>query len=127
MAAFQVGRVAFSSPTSSSTVIGGRVATSSGGVLWPYELPSASEAGLNALVSKLRKALGAGVLDGRSTLWLRLPDDVQVDVEAAVAAAVEAAVEAVHRAESQMALGNSEAAWGTVARSDHRRRTGVLA
>jgi pentatricopeptide repeat protein len=72
--------------------------------LWPRELPSASEAGLNALISKLRKILGQGVLDGRSSLCLRLGEDARVDVEVAM--------EAVHRAESQVALGEWKRAWG---------------
>jgi DNA-binding SARP family transcriptional activator len=65
--------------------------------LWPHELPSASEAGLNSLISKLRKVLGPGVIDGRSSLRLRLGEDCPVDVEAAR--------KAVHRAESRVTLG----------------------
>ena len=72
--------------------------------LWPHELPSASEAGLNALISKLRKVLGPEVIDGRSSLRLRLGEDCPVDVEAAT--------EAVHRAESRVALGEWKRAWG---------------
>jgi DNA-binding SARP family transcriptional activator len=72
--------------------------------LWSRQLPSASEAGLNALISKLRKILGPGVIDGRSSLCLRLGDDARVDVEVAV--------EALHRAESQVALGEWKRAWG---------------
>jgi DNA-binding SARP family transcriptional activator len=71
--------------------------------LWPHELPSASEAGLNALISKMRKALGPGVIDGRSSLRLRLGQNCQVDVETAT--------EAVHRAESAVALGEWKRAW----------------
>ena len=72
--------------------------------LWPDQLPSASEAGLNALISKLRKAVGSDVVDGRSSLRLRLGKDSWVDVEAAE--------EAVHRAESAVALGDWKRAWG---------------
>jgi SARP family transcriptional regulator, regulator of embCAB operon len=72
--------------------------------LWPQGLPSAAEAGLNSLVSKLRKVLGPGVLDGRSCLGLRLAEGSRVDVEAAV--------EAAHRAECQVALGAWKRAWG---------------
>jgi SARP family transcriptional regulator, regulator of embCAB operon len=72
--------------------------------LWPRQLPSASEVGLNALISKLRRILGPGVLDGRSSLRLRLGDDARVDVEVAR--------EAVHRAESQVALGEWKRGWG---------------
>jgi DNA-binding SARP family transcriptional activator len=73
------------------------------GALWPDERPTALEAGLNALISKLRKILGPEIVDGRSSVRLRLPDDARVDVEAASAA--------VHRAESQVALGAWKRAW----------------
>jgi DNA-binding SARP family transcriptional activator len=63
-----------------------------------------SQAGLNALISKLRKVLGPGVIDGRSSLRLRLGDNCPVDVEAAA--------EAVHRAESRIALRDWKRAWG---------------
>jgi DNA-binding SARP family transcriptional activator len=72
--------------------------------LWPRALPSATEAGLNALISKLRKILGAEVIDGRSSLRLRLGPGALVDVETAT--------EAVHRAESRVALGQWKQAWG---------------
>jgi SARP family transcriptional regulator, regulator of embCAB operon len=71
--------------------------------LWPRQLPTAAEAGLNALVSKLRKVLGLGVLDGRSSLRLHLDGEVWIDVEAAA--------EAVHRAESRIALGQWKSGW----------------
>ncbi|HUI48922.1 MAG TPA: BTAD domain-containing putative transcriptional regulator [Acidimicrobiia bacterium] len=72
--------------------------------LWPRRPPSAADAGLNALISKLRKLLGEGVLDGRTSLRLRLDKDARVDVEVAA--------EAVHRAESQVALRDWKHAWG---------------
>ena len=72
--------------------------------LWPHQLPSAAETGLNALISKLRKILGPGVVDGRSSLRLGLGEGAWVDLEAAA--------EAVHRAESQVALGGWKRAWG---------------
>jgi SARP family transcriptional regulator, regulator of embCAB operon len=72
--------------------------------IWPRQLPTAADAGLNALISKLRKLLGAGAIDGRTALRLTLEEDAQVDVEAAVSAA--------HRAESQVALGQWKRAWG---------------
>lgn len=56
------------------------------------------------MISKLRKVLGPGVIDGRSSLRLRLGEDCPVDVEAAT--------EAVHRAESRVALGDWKRAWG---------------
>lgn len=72
--------------------------------IWPRELPAAAETGLNALISKLRKILGPGAIDGRTALRLQLGEDARVDVEVAA--------EAVHRAESQVALGRWKHAWG---------------
>jgi pentatricopeptide repeat protein len=72
--------------------------------IWPRQFPAAAETGLNALISKLRKILGPGVIDGRASLRLRLGEDTRVDVEVAA--------EAVHRAESQVALGGWKRAWG---------------
>jgi DNA-binding SARP family transcriptional activator len=72
--------------------------------LWPRRQPAAAEAALNALVSKLRRALGPGSVEGRSYLRLVLGPDDQVDVEAAA--------DAVHRAESQVSLGAWKRAWG---------------
>jgi DNA-binding SARP family transcriptional activator len=74
------------------------------GAIWPSQLPAAAEAGLNALISKLRKSLGAGVIEGRAALRLELGLDAWVDVETAA--------KAVHRAESQVALGHWRYAWG---------------
>jgi DNA-binding SARP family transcriptional activator len=71
--------------------------------IWPGQLPSAAEVGLNPLISKLRKLLGASAVEGRSTLCLRLGPDVRIDIEAAMQAA--------HRAESQIALGEWKRAW----------------
>lgn len=72
--------------------------------VWSDQLPRASGSALNVLISKLRKALGPGVVDGRSSLRVRLGPDTWVDVEAAEAA--------VHRAESRVALGECKDAWG---------------
>jgi SARP family transcriptional regulator, regulator of embCAB operon len=72
--------------------------------LWPQRPPSAADAGLNALISKLRKTLGAGIVEGRTSLRLHLDDNARVDVEVAA--------EAVHRAESQVALHDWKHAWG---------------
>jgi DNA-binding SARP family transcriptional activator len=60
--------------------------------------------GLNPLISKLRKALGPDLVDGRSGLRLRLPGDALVDVEEAR--------RAIHSAESQIALERWKQAWG---------------
>jgi SARP family transcriptional regulator, regulator of embCAB operon len=73
--------------------------------LWPGQQPAASESGLNALISKLRKVLGASVIEGRSNLRLVLDPDAWVDVEEASAA--------VHRAESRVVLDDCKRAWGS--------------
>ncbi len=72
--------------------------------IWPERRPSAADAGLNALISKLRKLLGTDVLDGRASLRLHLDKDARVDIEVAA--------QAVHRGESQIALRDWKRAWG---------------
>lgn len=71
--------------------------------VWPGGPPPSIDAGLNPLLSKLRRALGQAALERRSTLRLHLPD-AWVDLEAAV--------EAIHRAESSVAQGAWTRAWG---------------
>src|SRR3954453_17658331 len=58
--------------------------------LWPEGPPAAADSALSALLSKLRRALGEGVLLGRGELRLRLPGDVRVDIEDSSAAILEA-------------------------------------
>lgn len=58
--------------------------------LWPEGPPAAADSALSALLSKLRRALGDGVLTGRGELRLRLEGPVQVDIERSRAAIVEA-------------------------------------
>ena len=71
--------------------------------VWPDGTQSGLETGLNPLLSKLRKALGAQAIEGRATLRLHLPT-AWVDLEAAT--------EAIHRAESSIAQGDWLRAWG---------------
>jgi DNA-binding SARP family transcriptional activator len=71
--------------------------------LWPEGAPDAAEASLAALLSKLRRVLGHGVIEGKADVRLVLPADAWVDLEAAGVG--------VHRAESAVALGDWEAAW----------------
>jgi DNA-binding SARP family transcriptional activator len=73
--------------------------------LWREPDPSALDARLNPLLSKLRKVFGADAIEGRSTLRLHLPD-AWVDIEAAA--------EAIHRAESSIAQHDWVRAWGPV-------------
>jgi DNA-binding SARP family transcriptional activator len=71
--------------------------------LWREPDPAAVDTRLNPLLSKLRRVLGAGSVDGRSALRLCLPD-AWVDLEAAA--------EAIHRAESAVAQRDWARAWG---------------
>jgi DNA-binding SARP family transcriptional activator len=72
--------------------------------LWGDQAPTATEAGLNALISKLRKGLWPDAIDGRTSLRILLGPTAWVDVEAAE--------QAVHRAESRIALNDWRHAWG---------------
>lgn len=51
--------------------------------LWGEQLPSAPTIALNALLSKLRRALGAERLEGKSALRMSLPAEARIDVELA--------------------------------------------
>jgi DNA-binding SARP family transcriptional activator len=63
--------------------------------LWPRGLPSAPGPALSALLSKLRRLLPDGALEGRSAIRLELGPHARVDVEAAR--------DGIHRAEAQIA------------------------
>jgi DNA-binding SARP family transcriptional activator len=63
--------------------------------LWPRGLPSAPDLALSALLSKLRRLLPDGALEGRSAIRLELGRHVRVDVEAAR--------DGIHRAEALIA------------------------
>ena len=65
--------------------------------------PPAYESLLAAPLSRLRKALGAGVLEGRSELQLILPPDAWIDWEAAR--------EALRVARASYAAGDHAAGW----------------
>lgn len=71
--------------------------------LWPEGPPSAADAALSALLSKLRRALGPEAIEGKRDVRLVLPPDAWIDLEAAG--------EAIHRAESAVARGDWTAAW----------------
>jgi SARP family transcriptional regulator, regulator of embCAB operon len=51
--------------------------------IWPDQAPAGARATLRTILSRLRSALGAGVLDGRDELRLALPGDAFVDTEVA--------------------------------------------
>jgi DNA-binding SARP family transcriptional activator len=65
--------------------------------LWPRDLPSAPQMALSALISKLRRLLGEGSLEGRREIHLNLSPEAFVDVQAAR--------HAVHEAESLTTAG----------------------
>jgi DNA-binding SARP family transcriptional activator len=71
--------------------------------LWGATPPRHPEGALSVLLSKLRNAVGPGVVTGRGTVGLSLPPDARVDVEAALAA--------VHRAESAVVQRDWPRAW----------------
>lgn len=72
--------------------------------VWPRDLPVRPETALSALLSKLRRVLGPELLDGRSSIQLRLPAGAWIDLEAAG--------EAIHRAESAVARRDWTGVWG---------------
>jgi class 3 adenylate cyclase/DNA-binding SARP family transcriptional activator len=86
--------------------------------LWMHELPQAAETNLSALLSKLRRCLGADRLDGRGTLQLQLPQGSWIDLEAAL--------EAIHRAESAAKRSDWAAAWSAARVSLHIARRPFL-
>ncbi len=105
-------------------------------VLWPEGPPAAADSALSALLSKLRRALGEGVLTGRGELRLRLEGEVSVDVEESATAIgeAEAALEAgdpalaAQRARDALAtdlqtfLPDSEGGWA----ADERRELDTI-
>jgi DNA-binding SARP family transcriptional activator len=75
-----------------------------GDALWPRGLPSAPDPALSALLSKLRRLLPDGALDGRGAIRLELGSHARVDVEAAR--------DGIHRAEAMIAAGDWYASIG---------------
>jgi len=71
--------------------------------IWGEQPPAAPAEALRALLSNVRRAIGADRLVGREELRLRLPAEIWVDVEVAA--------RAVHHAESAVALQEWQRAW----------------
>ena len=71
--------------------------------LWAGAEPRNHAQALTVLLSKLRAAVGADVLEGRGTVRVTLPPAARIDVESALAA--------VHRAESAVVQGDWTRAW----------------
>jgi DNA-binding SARP family transcriptional activator len=69
--------------------------------VWDATPPGAADAGLSALLSKLRRIVP---LEGTYDLRLALPADASVDVESATGA--------LHAAESALTAGDHDRAWG---------------
>lgn len=86
--------------------------------LWPAEAPRAAGTAVYALLSKLRTALGHGLLGARGDIRLALPAEAWVDIEAARAG--------IHSAESAQALGQWGRAWGAAQISLFVARRGFL-
>ncbi len=86
--------------------------------LWPNETPAAAAAALSARLSKLRRALGQGRLEGRGDIRLVLPAGAWIDLEAAT--------EAVHRAESAVTLADWTGAYGPARVAQHVGLRGFL-
>lgn len=86
--------------------------------LWGRDAPAAAEASLAALLSRLRRTLGADRVEGRSSIRLALPRDAWVDLEAAT--------EGLHRAESAVAREDWAAAWGPGRVAQHVAARGFL-
>jgi DNA-binding SARP family transcriptional activator len=83
--------------------------------VWSEQAPSAADAGLSALLSKLRRLVP---VEGRSELQLRLPANAWVDLEAAA--------EGLHRAEAAVARSDWTAAWGPGRVAQHVAARGFL-
>lgn len=86
--------------------------------LWPAGPPDAAEASLAALLSKLRRVLGSGSLEGKGEVRLALPADAWLDLEAAGVG--------VHRAESAVALGRWVEAWAPARTALYVAERGLL-
>lgn len=87
-------------------------------VLWPSGAPDAAETALAALLSKVRRAVGEGMVGGKTELRLSLPPDAWIDLEAAGVG--------VHRAESAVALGDWERAWAPARTALYIANRGLL-
>lgn len=85
--------------------------------LWPDSPPALVDTALNALLSKLRKALGPAAIEGRDGVRLVLPD-AWVDVEVAS--------EAIHRAAAAVAREDWASVWGPGRVALHVVRRGFL-
>jgi DNA-binding SARP family transcriptional activator len=86
--------------------------------IWCEQPPATPEAALAALVSRLRRALGAGRIPAHGEVRLVLPDDVFIDLEAAS--------EAIHRAESAVRRQDWVEVWAPARVTLHTALRGFL-
>jgi DNA-binding SARP family transcriptional activator len=78
-------------------------------MLWPAGPPASPEDVLGALLSKLRRVLGPGALEGRREVVLVLPADATIDLELAEAG-IHKADHAIGAGDASLALGQARAA-----------------
>jgi DNA-binding SARP family transcriptional activator len=78
-------------------------------VLWPSGPPASPEDVLGALLSKLRRVLGQGTLEGRREVVLVLPAGATIDLELAQAA-IHRADDAIGAGDARLALSEARAA-----------------
>ncbi len=88
-------------------------------LLWPEHMPSDPGEALSALLSRVRRALGAGVLTGRREIELVLPADAWVDLEVAI--------DAAERADAALAAGDPGAAMAAASECEAIASRGFLA
>ncbi len=86
--------------------------------LWGEAAPSAPGIALSALLSKLRGAVGAELIEGKAELRLVLPSGAWVDVEAAI--------EAIHRAAASLAAEDWTRAYSKATVALHIAERGFL-
>jgi DNA-binding SARP family transcriptional activator len=86
--------------------------------VWSEDPPASPDAGLSALLSKLRRALGAGAVQGLGDIRLSPPPGSRIDVHRAA--------EAIHLAESAIAAGDPDRGYGPSQVALHISERGFL-
>jgi pentatricopeptide repeat protein len=86
--------------------------------LWPGQHPAGTDAGLSALLSKVRRAIGREHVVGRHEVQVVLPDGALVDLEAAE--------EAIHRAEAAITRSDWTGGWPASRVALHTATRGFL-
>jgi len=86
--------------------------------IWGEQAPGNPESALAAVISRVRRTVGAGRLPGHGEVRLVLPDDAFIDLEAAS--------EAIHRAESAVRRQDWVEAWGPARVTLHTALRGFM-